>query len=56
MLLEKDIDAVNGELHDSFIMQDEAYARLRGDRKEGGQDEITEHRDAIEKVLQSPVS
>lgn len=54
MLLEKDIDAVNGELAPPSTLK--AKLTRRCDGQERRKDEATKHRHAAEKVLQSSLS
>lgn len=51
MLLEKDIDAVNGELMICDILLGQKKLMFRYGRKERGQDEIAQYRHAAQKVL-----
>jgi SNF2 family DNA or RNA helicase len=54
MLLEKDIDAVNGELSNQ-VLRDVAHV-YRRIWEEGGEDAFAEHCYAAKEMLQSPVS
>lgn len=55
MLLEKDIDAVNGESRRALprVLPVDFYRRFREER---GQNAIAEYRDAAQEMLQSPIS
>ena len=54
MLLEKDIDAVNGMRTAPLYLRDELTIRCFG--QERGKDEVAQYCHAVAKVLQSPLS